>query len=145
MMSPLQLFTHLVYNSQSELWHEDELPKLKVAQLHVLAVMIGAPKSGTKENLIITILARRHVRLKIGGFGSTREEAQRLANAYRKESLKAMAKECKLWRSGSKIQLAICLLGWRDRARLEGQKALEACVAATREETAADPQLKLPL
>lgn len=119
------LFRKLLFDPMAEEWNEDDLPKLRVAELRLLSQLLGGPKSPPKAELVTRILCTRLIRLEIARFGSTREAAQDLAQSARKERLKWMAKQMKLWRSGSKIQLAIVLINWRDRARLEGQKLLD--------------------
>jgi hypothetical protein len=127
----VDLFTRLVYDANSELWNEDELPKLTGLQLQTLARLWGAPHSGTKETLTIRILAIRQVRVKVAPFTADRDGMMALANAFRKEALKHMAKECGLWRGGNKMQLTEQLINWRQRARANGQRLLEQMIADT--------------
>jgi hypothetical protein len=126
----LKLFTKLVFDAQSELWNEFDLPRLRAVELQTLAQLVGAPKSGSKEKVSIRILAIRQVRLKLQPFA---DDVQAVAAAFRKEALKHMAREAGLWRSGNKTQLAAVLLSWRQRARAEGQKLLDQLCAASRQ------------
>jgi hypothetical protein len=56
------LFSELVYDFQSERWSEFELPKLSLRELQILAKLLGCPSYGTKETLIVRLLARRELR-----------------------------------------------------------------------------------
>lgn len=132
-MTSEELFSRLVYLADSDLWNEFELQRLSQVQLRTLAMLWGAPKSGTKELVIIRILAVRQVRLKLGPFKEDTEASiTPIVSAFRKEQLKHMARECGLWRSGNKAQLAAVLLSWRARARARGEDLLRQMLSAGR-------------
>jgi len=59
------LFSELVYDFQSEHWNEVELPKLSLRELQTLAKLLGSPSYGTKETLIVRLLAQRELRFKL--------------------------------------------------------------------------------
>lgn len=120
-----KLFWHLVYNADSEQWNEDMLAHFTTKHLQALALMWGAPKSGTKATVIVRILATRQTRLKIARYKSDATATHELSSAYLKCDLKQMCREAGLWRSGNKVQLAATLLSWRNRCRINGAHILE--------------------
>ena len=60
-------------------------------------------KCGSKEAVIVRLLAHRKLRLKLTRFTDNPEE---LANSYQRESLRDMCREARIWRSGNKRALA---------------------------------------
>jgi len=126
----MSLFNELLCSSDHEGWNEWDIPKLKLKEIQFLCQALGAPKSGTKEKISIRLLAVRQVRLKISKYPATDDGVYALVADYPKEALKWMAKEAGLWRSGNKKQLAVVLLNWRTRVRVEGQKFLDQAFAA---------------
>src|SRR5580700_7530338 len=112
------LFFELVYDFQSERWNEFELPKLSLRELLALAKLLGCPSCGSKEAVIVRLLAHRELRLKLARFADNPEE---LANSYQRESLRDMCREAGIWRSGNKRALSAGLLNWRNRCRARGQ------------------------
>lgn len=123
------LFRKLVFDINAEEWNEYDLPKLRRWELSLLCQLFGGPKTGKAEELVTRILSIRTVRSKIARYGSDRPAAVALAADFRKDELKWFCRHMKLWRSGSKIQRAITLLSWRDRARMEGMKLLNQLMA----------------
>ena len=115
------LFSELVYDFQSERWNEFEVSKLSMRELQALAKLLGCPSHGTKEALIVRLLAQRELRFKLARFTDNPEE---LAISYRRESLRDMCREAGIWRSGNKRALSAGLLNWRDRCRARGQAFL---------------------
>jgi hypothetical protein len=112
------LFFELMYDFQSERWNEFELPKLSLRELLALAKLLGCPSCGSKEAVIVRLLAHRELRLKLSRFADDPEE---LANSYQRESLRDMCREAGIWRSGNKRALSAGLLNWRNRCRARGQ------------------------
>jgi hypothetical protein len=106
---------------QSQRWNEFELPKLALRELLVLAKLLGSPSYGTKETVIVRLLAQRELRLKLASFANDRED---LAISYKRESLRDMCREADIWRSGNKRALSAGLLNWRERCRARGQAFL---------------------
>ena len=128
------LFFELMYDFQSQRWNEFELPKLALRELLVLAKLLGSSSYGTKETVIVRLLAQRELRLKLASFTNDPEE---LAISYKRESLRDMCREAGIWRSGNKRALSAGLLNWRERCRARGQaflaeKAKCACKRSTR-------------
>jgi hypothetical protein len=74
------LFSELVYDFQSDRWNEFELPKLSLQELQTLTKLLGCPSYGTKETLVVRLLAQRELRFKLARFTDNPEE---LANSYR--------------------------------------------------------------
>jgi predicted RNA-binding Zn-ribbon protein involved in translation (DUF1610 family) len=97
------LFFELMYDFQSERWNEFELPKLSLRELLALAKLLGCPSCGSKEAVIVRLLAHRELRLKLARFADNPEE---LANSYQRESLRDMCGEAGIWRSGNKRALS---------------------------------------
>jgi hypothetical protein len=95
------LFSELVYDFQSERWNEFELPKLSLRELQTLAKLLGCASYGTKEALIVRLLAQRELRFKLACFTDNPEE---LAISYRRESLRDMCREAGIWRSGKQTR-----------------------------------------
>ena len=112
------LFFELMYDFQSERWNEFELTKLSLRELLALTKLLGCPSCGSKEAVIVRLLAHRELRLKLARFADNPEE---LANSYQRESLRDMCREAGIWRSGNKRALSAGLLNWRDRCRARGQ------------------------
>ena len=115
------LFSELVYDFQSERWNEFELPKLSLRELQTLAKLLGCASYGTKETLIVRLLAQRELRFKLARFTDNPDE---MASSYRRESLRDMCREAGIWRSGNKRALSAGLLNWRNRSRARGQALL---------------------
>jgi hypothetical protein len=65
------------------------LPKLALRELQTLAKLLGCPSYGTKETLIVRLLAQRELRFKLSRFTDNPEE---LAISYRRESLRDMCR-----------------------------------------------------
>lgn len=123
------LLSQLFHDPHNEAWNEFDLSRLTLSQVQVLCRALGAPKSGTKEKVIVRLLAVRQVRLAIAKYGADQTGIETLAGDNMKERLKWMAKEAGLWRSGNKRQLAAVLLTWRERCRFEGRKFVEEAMA----------------
>jgi hypothetical protein len=68
------LFSELMYDFQSERWNEFELPKLSLRELLALAKLPGCSSCGSKETVIIRLLAQRELRLKLARFTDSPEE-----------------------------------------------------------------------
>jgi hypothetical protein len=124
------LFFELMYDFLSERWSEFELPKLSLRELLGLAKLLGCPSCGSKEKVIIRLLAQRELRLKLSRFTDNPEE---LANSYKRESLRDMCREADIWRSGNKRALSAGLLNWRDRGRARGQAFLAQMQSLSRD------------
>jgi len=103
MKTTKELFFELMYDFQSERWNEFELPKLTLRELLALAKLLGCPSCGSKETVIVRLLAQRELRLKLARFTDNPEE---LANSYKRESLRDMCREAGIWRSGNKTNVA---------------------------------------
>jgi hypothetical protein len=83
--------------------------------------LLGCSTCGTKETLVVRLLAQRELRFKLARFKDNPDE---LASSYRRESLHDMCREAGIWRSGNKRALSAGLLNWRDRCRTRGQAFL---------------------
>ena len=99
------LFPEPMHDFQSERW------KLALRELLALAKLLGCPSCGSKETVIVRLLAHRELRLKLARFADNPEE---LANSYKRESLRDMWREAGIWRSGNKRALSASLLNWCD-------------------------------
>jgi hypothetical protein len=120
-MTTKALFSELLYDSHSEGWNEFELPKLSLGELQALCKLLGCPCYGSKETLVVRLLAQRALRLKLAPFTDNPAE---LAASMRRESLRDMCREAGIWRSGNKRALAAGLINWRDRCRARGKAFL---------------------
>jgi hypothetical protein len=67
-MTTKALFSELLYDSHSKRWNEFELPKLSLGELQALCKLLGCPSYGTKEILVVRLLAQRALRLKLAPF-----------------------------------------------------------------------------
>jgi hypothetical protein len=107
-------------------WKRDDLKSLSAAELRALAELLGIPVSGTKAECVDRLLSLGSLRQLLADFDGpdVREVAERLAEAYFKKELKGMASMAKIWKSGSKIQLALGLIMWRNECRRKGQENL---------------------
>jgi hypothetical protein len=115
------LFFELMYDFQSERWNEFELPKLSLRELLALAKLLGCPSCGSKETVIVRLLAQRELRLKLAVLQTIPRSWQ---IPVRRESLRDICREAGIWRSGNKRALSAGLLNWRDRCRARGQAFL---------------------
>ena len=97
MITAKALFFELMYDFQSERWNEFELVKLSLREILALTKLLGYPSSGSKETVIVRLLAQRELRLKLARFTDNPEE---LASSYKRESLRDMCREAGTWRSG---------------------------------------------
>ena len=113
------LLSQLVYDFQSVRWNEFELPKLSLRELQTLAKLLGCALYGTKESLIVRLLAQPELRFKLARFTDNQDE---LASSYRRDSLRDVCREAGIWRSGNKRALSAGLLNWRDGCRARGQR-----------------------
>ena len=94
MKTTKELFSELMHNFQLERWNEFELPKLSLRELLALSKLLGCPSCGSKETVIVRLLAQRELRLKLARFIDNPEE---LANSYKFEIWPintAASKEC---------------------------------------------------
>ena len=130
-MSATALFSELVYDFNSDRWNEYDLAKLSHRELEALAKLLGSAHSGTKQQLVIRVLAQRKLPFKLSWFT---DDPKDLAASYRRQSLRDMCREAGIWRSGTKIQLAAGLLTWRLRCRSKGQAFLKELQAAGRQQ-----------
>jgi hypothetical protein len=89
-MTPKALFSELLHDSHSQRWSEFELPKLSLGELQALCKLLGCPSYGTKETLVVRLLAQRALRLKLAPFIDNPAE---LAASMRRESLRDMCRE----------------------------------------------------
>jgi hypothetical protein len=78
------LFFELMYDFQSERWNEFELPKLSLRELLALAKLLGCPSCGSKEAVIVRLLAHRELRLKLARFADNPEDAQKTRHLARR-------------------------------------------------------------
>jgi hypothetical protein len=58
-------------SEESERWSEFELPKLSLEELLALAKLLGCPSRGSKETVIVRLLAQRELRKKRTGESPT--------------------------------------------------------------------------
>jgi hypothetical protein len=65
------LFFELAFNFRSERWDEFELPKLSLRELLGLAKLLGCPSCGSKETVIVRLIAQRELRLKTARLQTT--------------------------------------------------------------------------
>jgi hypothetical protein len=87
-MTTKALFSELLYDSHSERWNEFELPKLSLGELQALCKLLGCPSYGTKETVLVRLLAQRALRLKLAPFTDNPAE---LAASMRREALRICA------------------------------------------------------
>ena len=99
-MTTKALFSELLHDSHSERWNEFELPKLSLGELQALCKLLGCPSYGTKETLVVRLLAQRALRLKLAPFTDNPAE---LAASMRRESLRDMCREAGIWRSETNV------------------------------------------
>jgi hypothetical protein len=97
------LFSELVYDFQSERWNEFELPKLSLRALLALAKLLGCPSHGSKETVIVRLLAQRERRLKLLALQTTLRSWQFPINVNRSAiyaEKRVFCREAGIWRSG---------------------------------------------
>jgi hypothetical protein len=103
------LFSELLYDSQSERWTEFELPKLSLGELQALCKLLGCPCYGTKETLVVRLLAQRALRLKLAPFT---DNAAELAASMRREALRGYSAFSWISRLTACSSLLVCDV-WR--------------------------------
>jgi hypothetical protein len=109
-------------------WNEYDLSTLPAADLVFLCRVAGIAHTGAREKLIVRLLSCRIVRFELSKFA---DDPHAVAAAFNRDRLRWMCIQANLWKSGSKPQLAVVLLNWRNRCRMEGQKHLDACISET--------------
>jgi hypothetical protein len=124
-------------------WTRHDLLLLGGAELRGLCELLGIPTSGTKPETIERLLRLGGLRSLLADYDGTdyHEVAARLVGDFDKRELKGMAASAKIWKSGSKLQLAIGLIQWRNECRRKGKQNL----AKARAQIKSQPrQLPLP-
>lgn len=129
-----RLLTKRLIGTPAGEWRRDDLAHLSGGELRDLALLLGVPHSGTKAVLVNRLLDLGRLRGLLHEYedADVRGDAERLANTYFKRELKGMAAMAKLWKSGTKIQLALGLLQWRNECRRRGQEVYRRSVEALR-------------
>lgn len=122
-----KLCQDLYHDYHHEGWNEFDLSTLPAKELQFLCLMGGLPYTGTKEKVVVRLLSCRICRLELSKFG---DDPHEVAAAFKRDRLRWMCQQANLWKSGSKVQLAVVLLNWRNRCRHEGQKFYRECVEA---------------
>ena len=84
-MTTKALFSELLHDSHSERWNEFELPKLFLGELQALCKLLGCPSYGTKETVVVRLLAQRALRLKLASSLTTRPSSPPPCAAKRSE------------------------------------------------------------
>ena len=79
------LFRTLLSDVESERWNEHELSKLPLLELQSLADLLACARSGTKAEVLTTILAIRTVRLRLSGFA---DDPQAVAAVFDRRALR---------------------------------------------------------
>lgn len=118
------LCAKLYRDIDSESWHEFELEKLPGKELKFLCLLFACAHSGTKQKVAMRLMMIRRARIDLAKFT---DDPKELAAAFSRSRLRQICESANLWKSGNKTQLAACILMWRNRCRLEGQKFLMEC------------------
>ncbi|HEX8556722.1 MAG TPA: SAP domain-containing protein [Pyrinomonadaceae bacterium] len=135
-----ETFRRLMHTPPGE-WRRDDLRKLSADELRGLCELLGIPTSGTKPEAVERLLSLGGLRHLLHEYEG-QEGVERLTADFDKRELKGMASMAKIWKSGTKRQLAAGLIQWRDACRFKGQENLRRA----REELHSRPrQLPLPL
>jgi len=121
-MYPSFLFTQLLERADNELWTLENLSRMKSSELRMIARIQQTPKGLPRERLILRLIRTREIRSLIACYATDQIGIAEMIVSFNRKQLHAMCKDMKLWRSGTKRQLAACLLSWRDRCRSEGYK-----------------------
>jgi hypothetical protein len=105
------------------------LEPLNKEYLQSLAIALGFPKSGTKDQISARIMDLKSLRDEI----SVLTEPEHFTERWSKPELKDMAAKAKVWKSGNKRQLAISLMTWAARSVNRGQVEVRAALGAALE------------
>ena len=81
-MTTKALFSELLQDSHSERWNEFQLPRLSLGELQALCKLLGCPSYGTKEILVVRLLAQRPLRLKLAPFTDNPADAPPCAEKH---------------------------------------------------------------
>jgi len=125
-----ETFRRLVHTTPGE-WQRHDLLKLQAAELRALAELLGIPVSGTRAELVERLLSLGGLRQLLADYDGPDawEVAERLVRDFDKRELKGMAALAKIWKSGTKRQLALGLIQWRNECRRKGLERLAAARA----------------
>lgn len=128
-----ETFRRLMSTSPGE-WSRRDLAKLSAAELVALCELLAIPTSGVKAEVVGRLLSLGGLRHLLGEYDGpdVHETARRLVADFDKRELKGMAAMAKIWKSGSKTQLALGLLQWRNECRRLGQQRLAEARARAR-------------
>lgn len=96
-----------------------QLEDLSGRELELPARVLGVPHSGTKPALRQRCLTAYRLRVLLKDMTDPHE----LTVQFSKRDLQGWTRSMHLWSSGTKVHLAATLLGWRNQARVDGQKA----------------------
>lgn len=117
----------------------ENLSCLSMKELQAVCLLLGIPKSGTKDRLIHRAVAAYEIRLKLAPYDLPKDTdfivgtdgklvnpqflvVKKLADDFKGKQLAEMCRVMKLFRGSSKVMMAGTLLSWRERCRQEGQK-----------------------
>ena len=120
-----ETFSRLMRTPPGE-WSRHDLTKLQADELRALCELLAVPTSGTKAEVIERLLSLGALRQLLADYDGddVHETAARLVADFDKRELKGMCAMAKLWKSGSKTQLAVGLLQWRNECRRKGKMRL---------------------
>jgi hypothetical protein len=99
-------------------------------------MLMGVPKSGTKQQKVERLLAVAEVRGAMKDFSNPSDHdeatqiAQALATSYLGKQLKALCKKVKTFAPGSKYGMAASLLNWRKSCNLKGMQVVQSFKSA---------------
>jgi hypothetical protein len=121
MTAPCQ---QLYQDINHESWHEYDLETLPGKELVFLCKLFACAHSGTKQKVALRLMMIRRARIDLDKFT---DDPAELAAAFSRSRLRQICESANLWKSGNKLALSACILMWRNRCRLEGQKFLMEC------------------
>lgn len=122
-----ETFRRLMYTVPGE-WKRADLTTLSLAELRGLCELLGVPVSGTKAECVERLISLGGLRQLLADY----DDPARLVADFDKRELKGMAAMAQIWKSGSKLQLAVGLIQWRNACRYKGQLALDKARAQLR-------------
>ncbi len=128
------LCSKLYRDFDHEGWNEFDLETLPNRELEFLSRMMGIAFSGTKSARIVRLLSCRIVRRELSKFEANPDGVKALTEQFKRSRLRWMCDQAHVWKSGNKLQLAVCLLNWRNRCRREGNAYYQRCVEQSLQE-----------
>ena len=114
--------------SHVSVWNTWDLKLLRSIELQSLCLLLGCPKSGTKQQMIARIKTILHVRLIVTPFAKKEnldrwEQAKLIAQNFKHKQLKSFCKMVRTFAPSNKVGMGNALINWLFNSIARGQRA----------------------